>query len=77
MHRSTPFHTENYSRLILDIIIRFYQRCYDRFVDLVTVSSKSSEGPEANLAMSARWGQKPEVTACLSGLFACKPVSLV
>ncbi|KAG9049709.1 hypothetical protein FS837_009354 [Tulasnella sp. UAMH 9824] len=73
MHRSTPFHTENYSRLILDIIIRFYQRCYDRFVDLVTVSSKSSEGPEANLAMSARWGQKPEVTACLSGLFACKP----
>ncbi|KIO33872.1 hypothetical protein M407DRAFT_65131 [Tulasnella calospora MUT 4182] len=68
MHRSTPFHTENYSRLILDIIIRFYQRCYDRFVDLVTVSSKSSEGPEANLAMSARWGQKPEVTACLSGL---------
>ncbi|KAG9018863.1 hypothetical protein FRB90_008800 [Tulasnella sp. 427] len=73
MHRSTPFHTENYSRLILDIIIRFYQRCYDRFVDLVTVSSKSSEGSEANLAMSARWGQKPEVTACLSGLFACKP----
>ncbi|KAG8978596.1 hypothetical protein FRC05_009868 [Tulasnella sp. 425] len=77
MHRSTPFHTENYSRLILDIIIRFYQRCYDRFVDLVTVSSKSSEGAEANLAMSARWGQKPEVTACLSGLFGCKPSNVV
>ena len=36
MLRSTPFHKENYARLILQVIIQFYQRCSDRFHDLVS-----------------------------------------
>jgi hypothetical protein len=27
MLRTTPFHRENYSRLIISVIIQFYQRC--------------------------------------------------
>lgn len=76
MHASTPFHRENYSRLILDVIIRFYQRCYDRFVELVALTGDAANSEETQLAISARWAQKGEVTACLSALFAAGPVSL-
>lgn len=31
MLRSTPFHRENYSHLIVGVIHQFYQRCNDRF----------------------------------------------
>lgn len=74
MHASTPFHRENYSRLILDVIIRFYQRCYDRFVELVALTGDAANSEETQLAISARWAQKGEVTACLSALFAAVPV---
>ena len=36
MLRSTPFHRENYSHLIVSVIHQFYQRCHERFRDLVT-----------------------------------------
>lgn len=75
MHRSTPFHRESYSRLILDVIIRFYQRCYDRFVELVSLTGDAAKDPETRISVSARWAQKGEVTACLSALLSASPVS--
>lgn len=74
MHKSTPFHRESYSRLILDVIIRFYQRCYDQFVELVAVTGDGSKDTETHIAISARWAQKGEVTACLAALSAAAPV---
>jgi len=72
MLKSTTFHRESYSRLILSVVIHFYQRFNTRFQDLV---ARNSIGvvpdvlPDAMLHISARWAQKPEVSACLSELY--------
>ena len=71
---STPFHKEEYSRLILEVIIRFYQICYNRFVQLVALQADSPQQEETNIAISARWAQKPEVSVCLSALMSSAPV---
>jgi exocyst complex component 4 len=64
MLQQTPFHQENYTRLILSVIIQFYQRCYDKFQALVMIGS-GTEGVEPKLALAARWAQRPEMNACL------------
>lgn len=69
MLRTTPFHRENYSRLILTVIGKFYQRCSDRFYDLVTVKSDGSPEDDSHVALAAEWAQKPELGPCLSELF--------
>ncbi|KAG8787622.1 hypothetical protein FRC12_015415 [Ceratobasidium sp. 428] len=66
MLEATPFHRENYARLILGVIIQFYQRCYERFLDLVSRSAFS--GGISNVA--AQWAQRPEVAACLGELYS-------
>ena len=68
MLRTTPFHRESYSRLILTVIVQFYQRCYDRFQSLVSL--KNVKEPEAppQMALAAQWVQRSEVTACLTEL---------
>jgi len=69
MQQTTPFHRDNYSRLILGVIIQFYQRCSDRFRELV--STKEGAAPdEIPVAVAARWAQKLEVAACISALYA-------
>src|SRR6266702_505580 len=64
MLRTTPFHRENYARLILTVIIQFYQRCSDRFQALI--ASHPSVGHDTGIAIAAQWAQNPEVIACLS-----------
>ncbi|EGO02554.1 hypothetical protein SERLA73DRAFT_165642 [Serpula lacrymans var. lacrymans S7.3] len=66
MLRSTPFHRENYSRLILSVIIQFYQRCSDRFYDLVSTCWGSTQSS----ALAAQWAQKSEISLCLAELFS-------
>jgi exocyst complex component 4 len=68
MLRITPFHRENYSRLILGVIIQFYQRCSDRFHDLVSIPGAGGNEAEARLALSAQWAQRSEMIPCLSEL---------
>lgn len=68
MLRTTPFHRENYSRLILTVIGKFYQRCSDRFYDLVAVKGGSSPEDDSRIALAAQWAQKPELGPCLSEL---------
>jgi exocyst complex component 4 len=67
---TSPFHRENYSRLILGVIIQFYQRCSDRFQDLVALRSSEESKLEPQLALAAQWAQKPELHTCLSALLA-------
>ncbi|TIA84297.1 hypothetical protein E3P77_00076 [Wallemia ichthyophaga] len=74
MLRSTPFHREAYSRLIITVIIQYYQRCSERFMDLVgrerdNSSNNSAERPH-DPKLSARWAQRAELTACLTELLA-------
>ncbi|TBU63725.1 Sec8 exocyst complex component-specific domain-containing protein [Dichomitus squalens] len=69
MLRTTPFHRENYSRLILTVIGKFYQRCSDRFSDLVAVKSETpSADDEGRIALAAQWAQKVELGPCLTEL---------
>ncbi|KAI0654199.1 Sec8 exocyst complex component-specific domain-containing protein [Cubamyces menziesii] len=68
MLRTTPFHRENYSRLILTVIGKFYQRCSDRFYDLVSVKHEASPEDDSRIALAARWAQKAELGPCLSEL---------
>ncbi|KAG6911570.1 hypothetical protein DXG01_011872 [Tephrocybe rancida] len=64
----SPFHRENYSRLILGVIIQFYQRCSDRFQDLVTIRDTPESNLEPKLALAAQWAQRSEVNTCISEL---------
>ncbi|KAJ1301826.1 hypothetical protein OPQ81_009054 [Rhizoctonia solani] len=66
MLQATPLHRENYARLILGVIIQFYQRCYERFLDLVSRATFSGEIS----SIAAKWAQRPEVAACLGELYS-------
>ena len=63
MLRTTPFHRENYGRLILSVIIQFYQRCSDRFYSLV--SKEITTLGEPQLALAAQWAQRAELSSIL------------
>jgi hypothetical protein len=67
MLRSSPFHRENYARLIMGVIIQFYQRCYERFQLLVSVQGSSEESPAFVLA--AQWAQLGNLAPCLAEMF--------
>lgn len=69
MLQTTPFHRENYSRLILGVIIQYYQRCSDRLQDLVTIPAHT-EGEEPRIALGAQWAQRSELTPCISELLS-------
>ena len=66
MLQTTPFHRENYSRLILGVIIQFYQRCSDWFQSLV--STPGAEGEAPRVALAAQWAQRNEMSTCLTEL---------
>ncbi|GAA5870920.1 hypothetical protein JCM3774_003481 [Rhodotorula dairenensis] len=75
MLRSTPFHRENYSQLIVEVTHQFYQCCLERFRDLA-----GSESPDSSTVRSAKdlqlgslrtaasWADSPELHACLREL---------
>ncbi|SPO38418.1 related to SEC8 - protein transport protein [Pseudozyma flocculosa] len=80
MLRTTPFHRESYSRLIITTIVQYYQRCGERFRDLVAVDASSASIPSAtssssatsagardgsSYTLSAAWAQRPELYSCL------------
>jgi exocyst complex component 4 len=67
MLRTTPFHRENYARLILTVIIQFYQRCSDRFQ--VLIESHPSVDHDTGVAIAAQCAQNQEVIACLGDLY--------
>jgi exocyst complex component 4 len=71
MLRSSPFHRENYSRLILGVVIQFYQRCSDRFQALTTTPAVDGD-QEAQVALAAQWAQRLELQTCLMELMSMK-----
>ncbi|OAX44421.1 hypothetical protein K503DRAFT_678876 [Rhizopogon vinicolor AM-OR11-026] len=77
MLRTTPFHRENYSRLIVGVIIQFYQRCSDRFQDLVSSTTSIIPDSSLPLVLAAQWAQKPELSPCLAELSVTPETSTV
>lgn len=75
MYRATPFHQENYSRLILSVIIQFYQRCSDHFQTLVSTPAKDAS-LDAQVSLAARWAQRSELNPCLTELLATEVIEL-
>ncbi|KAF8807754.1 hypothetical protein BYT27DRAFT_7189848 [Phlegmacium glaucopus] len=71
MLRRSPFHRENYSRLILGVVIQFYQRCSDRFQALTTTPAVNGD-QEAQVALAAQWAQRSELQTCLIELMSMK-----
>ncbi|KAF5352783.1 hypothetical protein D9756_006065 [Leucocoprinus leucothites] len=76
MLRTTPFHRENYCRLILAVVIQFYQRCSDRYHALTMVPFSSPTG-EQRVALGALWAQRTEMTPCLTELLATPESNLM
>lgn len=68
MLATSPFHRESYSRLILGVIIQFYQRCSDRFQYLVSIIPPTDTETEIKASTAAGWVQRSEINACLSEL---------
>ena len=69
--RVTPFHRENYSRLILGVIIQFYQRCFDRFQSIAsheTSQEPPGMGEPPRLILPAVWAQLSDMATCLGAL---------
>lgn len=66
MLQTSPFHRENYSRLILGVVIQFYQRCSDRFQTLTSTGPVGSI--DAQVALAAQWAQRPELQPPLTEL---------
>ncbi|CAG8601119.1 15253_t:CDS:10 [Acaulospora colombiana] len=71
MQQTTPFHRDNYSRLMLGLLIDFYQRCSDRFKELVSTREGMTQD-EAHVAVAARWAQRPEEDDIASSRGLCR-----
>jgi len=72
---STPFHRDDYGRLILSILIQYYQRISERYRELVAHEllqqahqSHGQEGFASLTKLSADWAQRPDLVANLANL---------
>ena len=65
MLETTPFHRENYSRLIIGVIVQYYQQCSTQYKDLVTTTNST-------MALPATWAQRDDVMSCLEEVKAAK-----
>ncbi|ODN76972.1 hypothetical protein L202_05535 [Cryptococcus amylolentus CBS 6039] len=68
MLQTTPFHRENYSRLIIGVIVQYYQQCSTHFKDLASVPSTMDNPSDRPLTVPAIWAQREDVTMYLSEL---------
>lgn len=74
MLNSMPFHREKHGRLIVSIVVQYYQKCHERFKELVsreateTIANIGESDPHANLKLAADWAQRPELNRTLQGL---------
>ncbi|KAK6906905.1 hypothetical protein I203_100894 [Kwoniella mangroviensis CBS 8507] len=69
MLQTTPFHRENYSRLIVGVIVQYYQQCSSRFKELASLPA-TIENPSAPLALPAIWAQREDMIKILTELRA-------
>ncbi|KAI9612289.1 hypothetical protein KEM48_004305 [Puccinia striiformis f. sp. tritici PST-130] len=72
--QSTSFHQEKFGRLMISIVVQYYQKCHERFKELVVRESTETNtivdesNPHANLKLAADWAQKPDIIKSLQEL---------
>jgi len=75
MLRTSPFHKENYSRLILTVVVEFYQRCSTRFQELILTGEQKMTDADPKIALAADWAQRPDLHPCLSEIFKISEIN--
>lgn len=55
---------------MLTVIVQFYQRCSDRFQDLVSLKNRQDPESPPKIALAAQWAQKIELVPCLNEILA-------
>ena len=71
MLRATPFHREDYARLIVSVINQFFGRCQERFRDLTSRDGgELADGGQPLAKMASLWAQRPTLVAVLAQLRA-------
>ncbi|OAD77145.1 hypothetical protein PHYBLDRAFT_180340 [Phycomyces blakesleeanus NRRL 1555(-)] len=69
MH-SMPFHTEEYIRMIEVVLLKYYEKCYQRFYSMVvrgsTHGSKEVNVTEMNISTSGDWAQDESLVGLLT-----------
>ena len=73
MLRTSPFHKENYSRLILAVPVEFYQRFFTRFQSSTGEQKPTDTDPKVALARD--WGQRPDLHPWLFEIFKMPEVN--
>ncbi|WFD40365.1 Xaa-Pro aminopeptidase [Malassezia japonica] len=74
MLQVAPFHRASYSRLILMVFVEYYERCNERFKQLVSEDADAthSGGP---YVLAATWTQRKELYLCLTEALTADPSS--
>ena len=67
MMKAVPSHQDNYARITLGIVIRFYQKCSDRVQHLTSTTDTSAELTTLPV-LPLTWAQSAEITLCLADL---------
>ena len=75
MLRTSPFHKDNYSRLILTVVVEFYQRCSTRFQELILTGEQKTTDADPKIALAADWAQRPDLHPCLSEIFKISEIN--
>ena len=75
MVRTSPFHKDNYSRLILTVVVEFYQRCSSRFQELILTGEQKAADTDPKIALAADWAQRPDLHPCLSEIFKISEIN--
>ncbi|KAI9491703.1 Sec8 exocyst complex component-specific domain-containing protein [Zychaea mexicana] len=71
MH-SMPFHTEEYIRMVEVVLLKYYEKCYQRFYSTVARGGSSDNGekkedtPEMDISTSGDWAQDESLIALLA-----------
>ena len=62
--RTSPFH-KNHSRLILTVVVEFYQRCSMRFRELILTGEQKPTEADPKVALAADWAPRLDLPPCL------------
>ena len=75
MLRTSPFHKEHYTQLILTVVVEFYQRCSTRFQELILTGEQKVTDADPKIALAADWAQRPDLHPCLSEIFKISEIN--
>ena len=75
MLQAAPFHRENYSRLIVGVIVQYYQQCSARFkgkqrIGRLALNVELVNSSQAETVLPAQLAQREDLIACLTDVRA-------